>query len=178
VEVYMRGMLFKVLGAGAAASLMTAGVALAAPPTAEEINKVYDYLDNGKDSGPVLLELVPCLKVDKKVPEGTDTKSAEYKNAKKTCVDPITGPINKKTEVTAWMRFFVPKGSKITEEDLKVVFKGQEDLETKPLAIDLEGGSSGYGVMKTKTLKSAGEWEIIVKYKDAVMGSTKVTVTK
>lgn len=166
-----------VLGAVTGLALASTA-ALAAPPTAEEINRVYDYLENGKDAGPILLELSPCLKVDKKIPPGADPKAPEFKNVHKTCVEPITAAVNKKTEVTAWMKFFVPKGTKITEDDLKVVFKGVEDVETKGLSIDLEGGSTGYGVYRAKTLKTAGDWEIIVKYKDAVLGTTRVTVSK
>src|SRR4051812_26444933 len=112
----MQRNLGRILGLGAVICLMGAGLAWAAPPTAAEINNVYEYLENGKDSGPILLELVPCLKVDKKIPEGADPKSPEFKNAKKTCVEPITSPVNKKTEVTAWMRFFVPKGTTLTED--------------------------------------------------------------
>ena len=86
-----------------------------------------------------------------------------------TGVDPITG---------FSIATVVPQGAKYTEEDLKVVFKGGEDMETIPFSIDLEGGSSGYGLYKSKTLKTAGEWEITVKYKDAVLATTKVTVGK
>ena len=168
----------KLLGIAAATTVLTAGLAFAAPPTADEINRVHEYLEGGKDSGPILLEITPCLKVDKKVPEGADPKSPEAKNAKRACIEAVTGPVAKKTAVSAWMRFFVPKGAKYTEEDLKIIYKGAEDVETIPFSIDQESGSSSYGMYKSKTLKTAGEWEITVKYKDAVLGTAKVTVSK
>ncbi|MCA2978874.1 MAG: hypothetical protein INH37_11350, partial [Myxococcaceae bacterium] len=61
----------------------------APPPTADELKRVLDYQDNGKDRGPVLLDVVPCLKVDQT--KGSPTQF--------TCIEPLTGPVKKGTAV-------------------------------------------------------------------------------
>lgn len=146
-----------------ASFLLSTGAAFAAPPTGEEINKVMDYYQNGKDQGPVLLEFVPCLKVGKK--PGEDRSS---------CVEQVSGPVKKKTLVNAWMRWMVPKGGKY--EDLSVVFVlNGEPRETKDLTLETE--STSYGAYKSVTMSKAGEWEIRVRRGDQVLQSAKVTVT-
>ena len=144
--------------------LCTAATALAAPPTAEEVNRVMDYFNTGKDGGPILLELAPCMKIDKK--PGEDRKS---------CIEPVAGPVAKKSVVNAWMRWFVPKGMKY--EDLKVQFVHAGEVhDTKDFSIDTDAGSTNYGIYKAASMSKPGEWEIRVKFKDAVVGTAKVTV--
>ena len=147
--------------------LLNGAVAWAAPPTREEIVKVMDYLEAGQE-GPVLLEATPCLKVDKKA---GDTK--------KSCVEPVSGPVARKTTVNLWMRWFVPKGQKVTEDDLDVQFVHKGEVEEKKgFSLDTDQGSSNYAVYKAKGLSKAGEWELRVRYKGTAVETVKVTVSE
>jgi hypothetical protein len=148
------------------AASFCSSAALAAPPTAEEINRVMDHFNNGKDAGPVLLELTPCLKVDKK--PGEDRKS---------CVEPVAGPVPRKSVLNVWMRWFVPKGQKYDGMDVQFVHGG-EVRETKDLTIDVDTGSTNYGVYKASTLSKPGEWEVRIRVKGTVVGTAKVTVAE
>ena len=142
------------------AALTTAAVARADAPTADEINKVYDYYKTGKDQGPVLLELKACLKAGKK--PGDDHM---------TCLEEVTGPVKKGTVVNAWMRWFSPQGGKY--EDLSVQFAlGGEVKATKDFTL---GESWSYGVYKGDTLAKPGEYEIRVRRGEKVLGTLKVT---
>jgi hypothetical protein len=134
----------------------------ASPPTADEIKRVLDYQENGKDLGPVLLDLVPCLKVD--LTKG----SATIYN----CLEPITGPIKKNTTVNAWMAWFCPKGGVYEDLTIQFVHEGQV-RQTFDLKVE--------GISRTRTFRShtfgkSGKWQIKVSRGDKEVGSANVTV--
>ena len=114
----------------AIAALALAVTARAEAPTADEINKVYDYFKTGKDTGPVLLELEPCLKAGKK--PGDDHMS---------CLEEVTGPVKKGTAVSAWMRWFAPQGGKYEDLSVQFVLAG-EVKSTKDFSVG-EAWSTG-----------------------------------
>lgn len=127
-------------------------------PTAAEIKKVMDYFRTGQGKGPVLVDLVPCLKVDRPAP-----------GKKKDCVEPAGEKVKKGTVVNAFTRWFVPQDDtyELTFEWLhegKVVSTGTASVE----------GSFGYGTWKAKTLSRPGTWEVRIKRGDEVLGSTKI----
>lgn len=136
--------------------------ALAAPskPSPDEVKKVFDYFNEGKGGGPVLLELTPCLNVGRK--EGV---------AKKLCVEPVTGPVPAGTTVFAFTSFFVP-----ADDSYEISFEwvqGSEITTTKSASIST---GYAYGTWKGTTLRKAGEYTIRIKLGDEVLGSAKVTV--
>jgi hypothetical protein len=146
------------------AFLLSASPAFSAPPTPDEVNRVLDYFNTGKDDGPILLELTPCLKVGKAPGE-----------ERMSCLEPVTGPVKKKAVLNAWTRWFVPKDGKY--EDLSFQFLlGGEPRETKDLSLE-KGSTTGNSAYKAATLSKAGEWEVKVRRGDKVLGSAKVTVT-
>ena len=130
-------------------------------PTADEINKVLDYQDNGKDAGPILLKIVPCTKVD---------------NAKGptqfTCIEPITGPVKKGTVVNAWVQFFCPKDGKYDD----VTIQWQLDGTTRTTTDVSVAGLGRTRTWKASTLTKPGKWTIKLMRGDKELGSANVTV--
>jgi hypothetical protein len=134
----------------------------AAAPTADEIKRVLDYHENGKDLGPVLLDLVACLKVD------TTKNSPTIYN----CLEPVTGPVKKNATVSAWTAWFSPKGG--TYEDLSIQFLHEGVVRTT-LDVKVEGGWKTRN-FRSHTLGKAGAWQIKVLRGDKELGSVKLTV--
>lgn len=133
------------------------------PPPAEEIKRVLDYQDNGKDRGPALLDIVPCNKVDQA--KGSPTQF--------TCIEPITGPVKKGTTVNAWVQFFCPKDGKY--EDLKIQWLlGSEVRQTTDITVQ--------GLARTRTWRAhtppkAGKWTIkVIQGESKELGSATFTV--
>jgi len=125
-------------------------------PTPEEINKVLNYEDNGKDSGPILLQLVPCNKVD--TAKGSPTQF--------TCIEPITGPVKKGTTVNAWLQFFCPKGGKYEDVTLQWLLDGQVRTTTD-VKVEGQGRTRTW---KASTLSKPGKWQIKLQRGGADMG--------
>jgi len=118
----------------------------APPPTADEIKRVLDYQDNGKDRGPALLDVVACMKVDNA--KGSPTAF--------TCIEPVSGNVKVKTTVNAWVQFFCPKGGKY--EDLKIKWLlGTEVYETQDFIVE---GLARTRTWRAYTPKKAGKWTI------------------
>ncbi|MDX2014243.1 MAG: hypothetical protein SFW67_28850 [Myxococcaceae bacterium] len=137
--------------------------AAAPPPSADEIKRVLEYQDNGKDRGPALLDVVPCLKVDQT--KGSPTQF--------TCIEPVTGAVKKNTTVNAWVQFFCPKGGKY--EDLKIQWLlGNEVRQTTDITVE--------GLARTRTWRAhtppkAGKWTIkIIRGESTELGSATFTV--
>lgn len=133
------------------------------PPPAEEIKRVLEYQDNGKDRGPALLDVIPCTKVDQ-------TKGSETIF---TCIEPVTGAVKKDTTVNAWLQFFVPKGGEY--EDLKVQWLlGSEVRETKDFKIK---GLARARTWLAHTPRKAGKWTVkVIQGDDKLLGSASFTV--
>lgn len=120
----------------------------APPPTADEIKRVMEYQDNGKDRGPALLDVIMCTKVDQA--KGSETIY--------TCIEPLAGAHKKDTTINAWMQFFVPKGGEY--EDLKIQWlHGSEVRETKDFKIK---GLARARTWLAHTPKKAGKWTVKV----------------
>ncbi len=132
------------------------------PPSAAEIKRVQDYLENGKDRGPALLDLIPCLKVDQTA--GSPTR---YQ-----CVEPVTGPVPKGTTVFAWMQWYTPKDGKY--EDVKLQFFHENEVRQ---TIDLN--VSGYGRTRSfrgQNLLKVGRWTIKLSRGETEFGAATVDV--
>jgi len=133
------------------------------PPPADEIKRVLDYQENGKDRGPALLELVACTKVD-------NTRSNDTVN---TCIEPVTDPVKKGTTVFAWTLWFCPKGGRYEDVMIQFVHEG-----TVRNTVDV----TIQGLARTRTwrghsLTRPGTWEIKVLRGDKVLGATTVQVS-
>ncbi|MEW5740464.1 MAG: hypothetical protein AB1938_16170 [Myxococcota bacterium] len=136
----------------------------APPPPADEIKRVMDYQENGKDRGPALLELTPCTKVD-------NTKGSPTAN---TCIEPVTGPVKKGTTVFAWTLWFCPKDGKYEDVSIQFLHEGQV-RSTVDVTIQ--------GLARTRTwrgysLTKPGKWEIKILRGTQELGATSVTVEK
>lgn len=130
-------------------------------PTADEINKVLDYQDNGKDVGPILLKIVPCTKVD------SAKGPTQF-----TCIEPITGPVKKGTTVHAWVQFFCPKDGKYDD----VTIQWQLDGSTRTTTDVSVSGLGRTRTWKASGLTKPGKWTIKVMRGDKELGSANVTV--
>lgn len=132
------------------------------PPPAEEIKRVLDYQENGKERGPALLDVVPCAKVDT-----TKTSPTAF-----TCIAPITGPVKKGTTVNVWTQWFCPKGGKYENITIQAVLDG-ETRNTTDLTIE--------GLARTRswrpfTMNKPGKWQFKVRQGTKELGMTSVTV--
>jgi hypothetical protein len=134
----------------------------AAPPTADEIKKVLDYQENGKDKGPILIELLACLKVD--TTKGSPTAY--------TCLEPVGAPLKKNTTVHAWMAWLCPKGG--SYEDLTVQFLHEGQVrQTFDLKIELSPRTRTF---RSHTFGKSGKWQIKVARGDKELATTSLTV--
>ncbi len=134
----------------------------APPPPADEIKRVLDYQENGKDRGPALLDIVPCTKVD-----NTKGSATAF-----TCVEPITGPVKKGTTVNAWTQWFCPKGGKYEDISFQWVHEGQI-RHTTDVTIE---GLARTRTWRALTLGKPGKWQVKVLRGATELGSTTVTV--
>jgi hypothetical protein len=131
-------------------------------PTADEIKRVLDYHEAGKDLGPVLLDLVACLKVD------TAKNSPSIYN----CVEPVSGPVKKGTAVSAWTSWFSPKGG--VYDDLAIQF-AHEGLVRTTQDLKVEGGWKTRNY-RANTLSKAGTWQLRVIRGGKQLGEVTVVV--
>ena len=133
-------------------------------PTGDEVKKVLEYFNNGKDSGPVLAELKPCLTVESK--NKTAPNFLE-------CTEPVSGKVKKGASVSAWMNWLVPKDGKY--EDLSIqwicdgVVRTTQDLSLKMPQI-------GSRTWMSATANKAGKWEIKILQGAKELGSAKFEV--
>lgn len=132
------------------------------PPSAAVIKQVVEYLENGKDRGPALIDLVPCTKVDQT--KGSPTAFQ--------CVEPISAPVKKGTTVFAWLQWYVPKDGKYEDVQLQFLHEGQV-RQTVDLNV------SGFGrsrVFRGSNFSKIGKWTIKVTRGDKELGSANVDV--
>ena len=125
-------------------------------------NGALDYQENGKDRGPILVELMPCLKVD--LAKGSPTIY--------NCLEPISGPIKKNSTVNAWMVWFCPKGG--VYDDLTVQFLYECQVrQTLDLKVE---GLSRTRTFRSHTFGKSGKWQIKVARGDKELATANVTV--
>jgi hypothetical protein len=131
-----------------------------ARPSADEVKRVMGYFATGKGKGPVLLELVPCLKVDRKEGE-----------ARKSCVEPVTDGVPAKTIVSAYMQFFVP-----ADDTYEVTVEFAKDGAVKSTkTVSIQTGYA-YGTWTAASLNDAGTWTIKARVGADEVGSATVQV--
>jgi hypothetical protein len=132
------------------------------PPSAEMIRKVVDYLETGKDRGPALLDLVPCIKVD--TTKGTPTSFQ--------CIEPVTGQVKKGTTVFAWLQWYCPKDGKYDDVQIQFLHEGQV-RQTIDLPVTGFGRIRGW---RGANLSKIGKWTIKVSRGDKELAQAVVDV--
>ena len=128
-------------------------------PTAAEIQKVTNYFLNGKDGGPILIELSLCADV-KKSPEG-----------KLTCIDPLGETIKKGETLTAFVKFFGPRGGKYEDVKLRFVLDGEVRTTTD---FSVTESWTGYSNYKKTTASKAGTWVVEVTRGENTLGKRTI----
>jgi hypothetical protein len=135
---------------------------IAPPPPADEIKRVLEYQENGKDRGPALLEVVACNKVDQT--KGSPTAF--------TCLEPITGPVKKGAIVHVWSQWFCPKGGKY--EDIRFQWLHEKEVRaTTDITVE---GLAKVRTWRAQTVGKAGKWTVKVFRGDVELGSTSLVV--
>ncbi len=131
------------------------------PPPTDEVRRVMDYFYNGKDRGPVLMELKACLKVD----------GAKDSPTKSECLEEVKGPVKVNTTILGWTMWFMPKGAVYDDVLIQFAHEGQvrSAVEVK---LDSEGRSRTW---RPHTLTKKGKWTITALRGGTVLGSTTVT---
>ena len=132
------------------------------PPSAAVIKQVVEYLENGKDRGPALIDLIPCTKVD--TAKGSPTAFQ--------CVEPVSGAVKKNTTVFAWMQWYVPKDGKYDDVQLQFLHEGQ-------IRQTVDVNVAGFGrtrVYRGSNFSKVGKWTIKVTRGDKELGSATVDV--
>ena len=149
-----------------AAALLLAPLALhaadPAPPSGEEVRKVYDYFKNGKGKGPILTGFKLCTEIDTK--KGSPTSFE--------CTTEVSGPVKKGTLLHAWVSFMVPEGD--SYDDVKIAFETGGEVRQLSEVTMKES-------MRTRTYKSLnmskpGKWIVTVKRDGKELGSQTLTV--
>ncbi len=126
----------------------TKPLAPAAPvdlPSAAEAKKVLEYYYRGREQGPLLVELVPCLKVD-----NTTGPS------KSDCLEPVTGPVKKGTTVNAWTLWIVPDGGNYDDVIIQWSLEGQVRSTTDVKLVPAFRSRT----WRPSALHKVGKWEI------------------
>ena len=130
-------------------------------PTAEEIQRVTAYYQHGAAGGPVLLGLQLCAEVGKNV------------DGKLECTVELPARAKKGDKLTAFVRFFAPKGGRYDDVRVRFLLDG-EVRSTSDMTVTESW--TGYGNYKTTTASKAGTWVAQVLRGDAVLASRNVTV--
>lgn len=143
-----------------------AGVATPAyegpPPTAEMIKKVLEYQERGAPAGPVLLDLVPCTKVD--TTKGSPTQFH--------CIEPVGDSVKKNTTVFAWLQWLCPKDGKYEDISIQFLHEGQV-RKTVDNPVAGFGRTRGW---RGENFNKVGKWTIKILRGDKELGSATVNV--
>ena len=148
-----------------------AGVAAAAapaftgpPPTAEAIKLFLDYQEKGASAGPVLLDLVPCVKVD-----STKGSPTQY-----LCTEPVGASVPKGTTVFAWLQWLCPRDGKYEDVSIQFLHEGQVRKTVDNPVVGF-GRTRGW---RGENFNKIGKWTIKVMRGDKELGSANVNVVE
>jgi hypothetical protein len=120
------------------------------PPKADVIREVVDYLENGKDRGPALLDIVPCLKVD-----NTRGSPTQFQ-----CVDPVKAAVPKNTTVFAWLQWYCPKDGKYEDVQIQFIHEGTV-RQTIDGCLDAGLGCGGAHQVEVAALLETSEADVV-----------------
>jgi hypothetical protein len=130
-------------------------------PSADEIKRVTAYWQRGQAGGPILMDLLLC------------SEAGRNAEGRLECLGEVGASLKKNDKLTAFVRFFAPKGGRY--DDIKVRFLLNGEVRTTS---DLSVTESwvGYANYKTTTVSKAGTWEAQVLRGDVVLAARKVVV--
>ena len=132
------------------------------PPSAELIKKFLDYQENGKDRGPALLDLIPCVKVD-----STKGSPTQYQ-----CIEPVGASVPKGTTVFAWLQWLCPKDGKYEDVSIQFLHEGQVRKTVDNPVVGF-GRTRGW---RGENFNKVGKWTIKVMRGDKELGTAAVNV--
>ncbi len=132
------------------------------PPSAELIKKVLDYQENGKDRGPALLDLIPCVKVD----------SAKGSPTQYQCIEPVGASVPKGTTVFAWLQWLCPKDGKYEDVSIQFLHEGQVRKTVDNPVVGF-GRTRGW---RGENFNKVGKWTIKVMRGDKELGTAEINV--
>lgn len=136
----------------------------AVTPVSKEVKKVVDYYYNGKAKGPLLVDFVPCLKVN------LDPKSS----SQYSCKTRAKGSLKKGTKISAWTNWLVPE--KGNYDDIMIQFV-HDGIVRSTQDITLNAGIRKRA-FRTIALNKTGKWQIKVLRNRKVIASAKLKVVK
>lgn len=131
-------------------------------PKIKEVRNVMEYYYNGEKSGPILMQLLPCLNIDQR-----KNSKTQYE-----CNKPAPSTIKKGTTISAWTSWFVPKSGKYDNIMIQFVHDG---IVRSTKDVMLVGGTRKRAYRSEKLSKS-GRWEIRVLKGKRVIASSKFAV--
>ena len=118
-------------------------------PSADEAMRVSNYYFDGKDSGPLLVKFIACLKVDEA--DGSKTKNE--------CSQPVTGPVAKGADVYGWTQWVVPVGASYDDVTMQFFLDGSV-RETKDIPLT---ESLRMRTWRASSASKAGKWTIKIQ---------------
>ncbi|MBM4280937.1 MAG: hypothetical protein FJ137_09290 [Deltaproteobacteria bacterium] len=130
-------------------------------PTADEIQRVTAYYLRGAAGGPVLLGLQLCAEVGKNA------------DGKLDCTASLPTTIKKGDKLTAFVRFFAPRGGKYDDVRVRFLHEG-EVRSTSDMSVTESW--TGYGNYKTTIATRAGTWEAQVLRGEVVLERRTIKV--
>lgn len=133
-----------------------------APPSAEQIKKFLEYQEKGAASGPVLLDLIPCVKVD-----STKGSPTQFQ-----CIEPAGTSVPKGTTVFAWLHWMVPKDGKYEDVTIQFLHEGQVRKTVDNPVVGF-GRTRGW---RGENFNKVGKWTIKVMRGEKELGIASVNV--
>lgn len=132
-------------------------------PNVDSIRQVYAYHFQGAGRPPILVDLLPCLEVDTK-------KDSETRY---DCLQPVDGPVELNSNVSAWTTWLVPKGEDPKGLSVQYVHEGIV-RQTKDLTVS--ASSVRARAFTGAKLNKTGRWSILVLSGSKELGRAELTV--
>jgi len=138
----------------------------AAKPSADEVNKILEFYDNGYQLGPVIAEAKLCNDV---------SREGDEKNNCSSVIDGNSLSVNQNAYV--WLKMIVPKG--VSREKLIVQFN-YNDVTRKVREVNVNAGFR-FRTWTKFALDREGSWTVRVMYDNGTdvkqMAEIPVTIT-
>ncbi len=131
-------------------------------PTPKELRRVWHHYRYGQGRGPILGELIACLRVDERRVSPTRFE----------CLEPVEGPVPSGTRVYAWSAWLIPKGERA---QITVEFR-REDVVRQSRSIELQSLAPRQRSFSSARLSKPGRWTIVVKEGDIELDKASLVI--